>query len=254
VALGSIDRAEAPLPEGQDPTSRFAATDWSLVLAAGGTDAAEARPAMCRLLERYWYPLYAFVRRGGRDPNDASDLTQEFLTRLVERNSLSLADPTKGKFRTFLLTSLERFLVDDHRRENREKRGGGRTILSLTLLEAEDRYQLEPADTLTPERIYERRWAMTLLERALERLGQESDAAGRGALFAALKPLLAGEPSTSSYQEIAGELAMNEGALKTAAHRLRRRYAALVRAEIAETLSDPNDVEDEVRHLFRSLE
>ena len=249
-----MGRSQIPLPHDPEPTSRFAATDWSLVLAAGGTDTAEARPAMCRLLENYWYPLYAFVRRRGRNPNDACDLTQEFLTRLVERNSLSLADPTKGKFRTFLLTSLERFLVDDHRRQSREKRGGGRTILSLPMLDAEDRYQLEPLDTLTPERIYERRWAMTLLERALRRLEQESDSAGRSALFAALKPLLAGEPSTSSYLEIAGKLAMKEGALKTAVHRLRKRYAALVRAEIAETLSDPNDVEEEVQHLFRSLE
>ncbi len=246
--------SEDPFPQSREQTSRFAATDWSLVLAAGGTDTEEARPAMSRLLETYWYPLYAFVRRAGRDPNDASDLTQEFLTRLLEGNSLSLADPTKGKFRTFLLTSLERFLVDQHRRENREKRGGGRTKFSLSMLDAEERYQLEPLDTLTPERIYERRWAMTLLDRALNRLEQESTTAGRGPLFAALKPLLAGEPVQGSYAEIAREIAMTEGSLKTAAHRLRRRYAALVRAEIAETLSDPNDIEEEVQHLFRSLE
>jgi RNA polymerase sigma-70 factor (ECF subfamily) len=209
---------------------------------------------MCRLLETYWYPLYAFVRRSGRDPNDASDLTQDFLTRLVERNSLSLADPTRGKFRTFLLTSLERFLVDDRRRETREKRGGGRTILSLTMLDAEDRYQLEPLDTLTPEHIYERRWAMTVLDRALVRLEQECRAAGREALMTAVKPLLAGESAEKSYAEIARGLVMKEGALKTAIHRLRRRYAALVRAEIAETVSEPNDVEAEVQHLFRSLE
>lgn len=245
---------EVPFSVPQALTSRFAATNWSLVLAAGGTDSQAARPALCRLLETYWYPLYAFVRRSGRDPNDASDLTQAFVACLLERNSLALADPAKGKFRTFLLTSIERFLVDDHRSRRREKRGGGTQVLSLSFLDAEERYRLEPIDPMTPERMYERRWAMTLLDRALKRLEGESATTGRGAVFAALKPFLSGEPAGCSYVEIARGLAMTEGAVKTAVHRLRRRYAALVRAEIAETLADPAGVEEEVQHLFRSLQ
>ncbi|MBI4607101.1 MAG: sigma-70 family RNA polymerase sigma factor [Planctomycetes bacterium] len=244
---------ELPLPPPGEQASRFAATDWSLVLAAGGTNADSVRPAMARLLETYWYPLYAFVRRKGRNPDDASDLTQEFLARLVERNYLSLADPAKGKFRTFLLTALERFLVDEHRRATREKRGGGRAVLSLSMLGAEDRYRLEPADTLTAEHLFERRWTITLLEEALKRLEQESVAAGRGPLFAALKPVLAGEQADASYSEIARGLAMKEGALKTAVHRLRRRFAAILRSKIAETVAGPEEVEEEVQHLFQSL-
>ncbi len=246
---------EHPLSPAGEQTSRFAATDWSLVLAAGGTNADSVRPAMGRLLEAYWYPLYAFVRRKGRNPDDAADITQEFLTRLIERNFLSLADPTKGKFRTFLLTALERFLVDVRRRETREKRGGGRAVLSLSMLDAEDRYRLEPADVeaLTPEQIFERRWAITLLEQALKRLEQESAAAGRGPLFAALRPVLAGEPTDGSYVEIAGALGMKEGALKTAVHRLRRRFGAILRTEIASTVAGPAEIEEEVQQLFRSF-
>lgn len=234
-------------------TSRFTATNWSLVLAAGGTNSGEVRPAVARLLEKYWYPLYAFVRRRGRDPNDASDLTQAFVTSLLERNAISMADPTKGKFRTFLLAALERFLIDDHRTRTREKRGGGKAEFSISLFDAEDRYRLEPAVAETPERVYERRWAMELLAGALKRLEDESAASGRAAQFAALKPLLSGEPAGTSYLEIARGLSMSEGAVKTAVHRLRKRYAALVRAEIAETLADPGDVEEEVQHLFRCL-
>ncbi|HZN57690.1 MAG TPA: RNA polymerase sigma factor [Planctomycetota bacterium] len=245
---------EPPAPQRLQPLSRFAATDWSLVLAAGKTNVESARPAMGRLLETYWYPLYAFVRRKGRGPEDACDLTQEFLARLLERNFLSSADPSKGKFRTFLLTALERFLVDELRREHREKRGGNRRILSLSMEDAEGRYQLEPQDTLTPQRIYERRWAITLLERSLGRLEAECGVAGRSDIFKALKPVLAGGQTTVSYEEIAGQLGMKEGAVKTAVHRLRRRFAALLRTEIAETVTDPSEVEEEVQELFRSLQ
>lgn len=255
MSMQEADGPPRPPFSGQiEPASRFATTHWSLVLTAGGTDANIARPALSRLLETYWYPLYAFVRRKGRPPDEACDLTQEFLSRLLERNYLRVADPSKGKFRTFLLTGLERFLVDEWRREARQKRGGGSTILSLSLLDAESRYQLEPADTLTPERIYERRWAVTLLEQALKRLEKEYAAAGKRTLFARLEPLLAGERGNESYDQIAAQLTMKEGAVKTAMHRLRRRFAAILRSEIAETVSDPGDIEEEVQHLFRSLQ
>jgi RNA polymerase sigma-70 factor (ECF subfamily) len=255
--------ADDPLERHAGKAARFETTHWSLVLAAGATDSHVVRPAMARLLETYWYPLYAFVRRKGHDPDDACDLTQEFLARLLERNCLSAADPAKGRFRTFLLTALDRFLVDEWRRESRQKRGGGRTVLSLSGAgraglsvsagDAEARYRLEPADELTPERIYERRWAMTILDQTMRRLEDECGAAGRGALFAAVKPVLAGEDPTSPYADIAARLHMKEGALKTAVHRLRGRFRTILRAEIAETVSDPRDVDEEVQHLFQSL-
>ena len=233
--------------------ARFATTRWSLVLAAGGTSSEASRQALSRLLETYWHPLYAFARGKGHLPEEACDLTPEFLLRLLERNYLGAADPRKGRFRTFLLTALERFLVDDWRAETREKRGGGRRILSLSATDAEDRYRLDPADTLTPEQVFERRWAMTLLEETLRRLEEESAAAGRGALFAAVKPILSGEDTGDGYAEIAARLGLKEGTLKTAVHRLRRRFGALLLSEIAQTVSDPDDVQDELRHLFHLL-
>jgi RNA polymerase sigma-70 factor (ECF subfamily) len=246
---------------GKDPG--FHTTHWSLVLAAGATDSQVVRPAMDRLLARYWYPLYAFVRRKGHGPDDACDLTQEFLTRLLERNYLGSADPARGRFRTFLLTALDRFLVDEWRRESRQKRGGGRPVLSLSgssasgrslsVRDAEARYRLEPADDLTPERIYERRWAMTILEQAMRRLEVECAALGRDALFAAVRPILAGEDPDDPYAGIAARLHMKEGALKTAVHRLRARFRTILRAEIAETVSDPRDVDEEIQHLLQSL-
>jgi RNA polymerase sigma factor (sigma-70 family) len=255
VSLQEADGLPEPaFPKQIGRASRFATTHWTLVLTAGGADANSARAAMGRLLETYWYPLYAFVRRKGRPADEAFDLTQEFVFRLLERNYLRAADPSRGKFRTFLLTVLERFLVDEWRRETSQKRGGGSTILSLSLLDAESRYLLEPVDTLTAERIYERRWAVTLLEQAIQRLEKEYATAGKGALFARLKPLLAGEPGENPYVQIAAQLSMKEGAVKTAMHRLRRRFAAILRAEIAETVLDPADIEEEVQHLFRSLQ
>jgi RNA polymerase sigma-70 factor (ECF subfamily) len=248
-----MSQPEHALPPRAGQGSRFATTHWSLVLAAGGTGSQEVRPAMTRLLETYWYPLYAFVRRKGRDADEAFDLTQEFLARLLERNVLHAADPEKGRFRTFLLSALERFLVDEWRREGRKKRGGGRTVLSLSFADAEERYRLEPADTLTPERIYERRWAITLLELGLRRLEEECSVAGREELFAAVKPVIAGEDPLRAYAAIASELGMTEGALKTQVHRLRGRFRAILRAEIGQTVAGPADVAEEIQHLFQSL-
>jgi RNA polymerase sigma factor (sigma-70 family) len=231
---------------------RFVTTRWSLVLAAGGVESEHSRSAMTRLLETYWYPLYAFARRKGRDPDDACDLTQEFLLGLLDGQFLGDADPQKGRFRTFLLTAFERFLVDSWRRGHREKRGGGRPIISLSSIDAEERYRLEPADRLTPEQIYERRWAMTLLDVTMQRLEEENAAAGREDVFSVVKPILAGEDD-SSYAELGARLGMKEGALRTAVHRLRQRFGALLRAEIEETISNPEDVDDELRHLFQLL-
>lgn len=232
----------------------FATTHWSLVLAAGGTNSIEIRPAMSRLLELYWYPLYAFVRSKGRKQEEAFDLTQEFLSRLLERNLLENLDPAKGRFRTFLLTCLERFLIDQWARDHRLKRGGGLRIVSLSAPEAEQKFQLEPVDSVTPERIFERRWAMTLLEQSMKCLKDECVASGKGMLFEAAKPLMSGEGNQCPYAELASRLGMNEGALKTAVHRLRKRYGALLREQIAQTVSGPEEVEEELRDLFQKLE
>jgi len=233
---------------------RFATTHWSVVLAAGGTDTREAAPALERLCALYWYPLYVFVRRKGWAPDDAADLTQEFLARLLEKNYLSSADPARGRFRTFLLTAFERFLINEKKRERRQKRGGGRAALSLDRADAAERYRLEPADEITPERLYERRWALTLLGKAMDRLGEECAATGRAAVFSAARSLLTGGEGQAPYAEIAGRLSMTEGAVKTAVHRLRRRYGEVLRAEIAETVERPEEIEDEIQSLFRALE
>jgi RNA polymerase sigma factor (sigma-70 family) len=234
-------------------TGHFHTTQWSLVLAAGGTDREEAGPALERLVQTYWYPLYTFIRRQGMDAEEAIDLTQEFLARLLEKNFLGAADPARGRFRTFLLTALERFLANEWARRRRQKRGGGRPLLSLDVGAAEERYRLEPAHTLTAERLYERRWAMTILESAMARLGEECSQTGRAALFEAARAILAGEPAGTSYAEIGARLGMSEGAVKTAVHRMRRRYGEILRWEIAETVGDPREVDEEIRQLFTAL-
>lgn len=232
---------------------RFVTTHWSLVLAAAAGESSAAANALEHLCRTYWYPLYAFCRRKGHDAEESADLTQEFLTRLLEKNFLSHADPSRGRFRTFLLTALERFLINEWTRSRRQKRGGGRTSISLDAVAAEDRYRLEPVETMTAERVYERRWAMTLLEQAMARLSDECSASGKGALFEAVKATLSGQAGDSPHDGAAARLGMTEGAVKTAVHRLRRRYGELVRAEIAQTVADPTDVEEEIRHLFTAL-
>lgn len=233
---------------------RFDTTRWSVVIAAGGTDSREVASALELLCKTYWYPLYAFVRRKGQGPEEACDLTQEFVTRLLEKNFLQTADPAKGRFRTFLLTAFERFLVNEWAREHRLKRGGGRKSVPLSAVEAEERYRFEPADAATPERFFERRWALTLLEQTMTLLREECSGSGRGPLFDAVKTILAGEAGAPAYAEIASRLGMTEGAVKTSVHRLRRRYGELLRAEIAQTVSDPADIDDEIRQLFHALE
>jgi RNA polymerase sigma-70 factor (ECF subfamily) len=224
------------------------------VAAAGGSNSSAAAQALEWLCGVYWYPLYAFCRRKGHGAEDAFDLTQEFFTRLLEKCSIAGADPAKGKFRTYLLTSFERFLVNEWKREHRLKRGGGRMPFSFNAAAAEERYRLEPADVHTAERIYERRWALTLLEQTLERLGAECAASGRLPLFEAVKPELSGEGGESTLAEIAGRLGMTTSAVKTAMHRLRRRYGELLRAEIAQTVALPDEIDDEIRQLFSILE
>lgn len=231
----------------------FATTHWSVVVEAGQKDSPKASEAMAQLCHTYWYPLYAYVRRKGHPAPDAQDLTQEFFARLLARNYLGGADRRKGRFRSFLLGAFEHFLAKEWRRAHAEKRGGGCAAWSLDETDAENRYLLEPAHELTPAKIFDRRWATTLLEQAMARLGEECRADKKGALFAKVKELLSGNSCDASYAELARSLDMTEGALKVAVHRLRRRYGELARAEIAQTVASPEEVDQELHYLLEVL-
>jgi RNA polymerase sigma-70 factor (ECF subfamily) len=230
---------------------RFATTRWSVVLAAARDDRSPAvKQALATLCETYWYPLYAYLRRRGCSADDAQDTIQEFFLHLLEKHSLRVADSQRGKFRSFLLASLNHFQANERRQASAQKRGGTQLPVALDFLSGEHRYALEPSEDLTPEKIYERRWALTLLETTLSRLRQEYDRRGKLELFDALKVLLSGEDRTESYREIAARLGITEGAVKVAVHRLRRRYGELLREEISQTVSGPDDVDGEIHALF----
>lgn len=232
---------------------RFATTHWSIVLAAGQGTSSEAQSALGTLCQTYWYPLYAFVRRRGYHAAEAQDLTQEFFVRLLEKGYVRTANRERGRFRSFLLIAFKRFLSKERDRARAKKRGGGRKILALDFESGESQYSLEPAHEVTPERIYEQRWALTLLDRVFARLREEFDQAGKQKEFNCLKVYLTGEAGTPSYREAAAELGMTEGAVKAAVHRLRRRYRDLVREEIFQTVAGPEDVDEELQHLFVAL-
>ncbi len=233
--------------------AQFATTHWSVVLAAGRTPSAGSQQALTSLCETYWYPAYAYVRRRGHSREEAQDLTQEFFLRLLEKDVLQAADPMRGKFRSFLLASLKNFLANERRDARARKRGGGRVHLSLDFQSAEDRYQFEPVDQLTPERIYERRWAMTLLERALSRLRSEHVTVGKCDHFDELKVFLGAEDRKVSNEEVAEKLGMTEGAVKVSVHHLRRRCREILREEIGQTVVGSEEVDDELRQLFSAL-
>lgn len=232
------------------PAQSFQTTRWSLVLSAGAQPQSEALETLCR---RYWYPLYAFIRRSGRHEQDAQDLTQEFFARLLEKRWLQEANPHRGKFRTFLLMALKRFLANEWDRTQRLKRGGGSVVVPLDAAEAESRYQHEALQTLDDHLLFDRRWALTLLEQTLQRLESEWAESGRAAEFEVLKDSLAMERGQFDCQRASAALTTNEGAVRVAVHRLRKRYRELFRDEIAQTIADPADVADEVRHLVDVL-
>ncbi len=232
---------------------RFLTTQWSKVLAAAegaSPDSAEALADLCRV---YWYPLYAFVRRGGHSAHEAEDLTQEFFARLMERDWLKGVGPEKGRFRSFLVVCLRRFLANQWDASRAEKRGGGRPALSIDFREADDRYRLEPAHEMTADRIFERRWILTLLEQVLAALEDEFTQSGKKSLFDSLRVFLVVEHNAPPYAEVAGQLGISEGAVKTAVHRLRRRYRKLLRAEVAKTLADAGEVDEEIRRFFEAI-
>jgi RNA polymerase sigma-70 factor (ECF subfamily) len=228
----------------------FATTRWTVVLAAGDRSSPAADVALEELCRTYWYPLYAYVRRQGHAREDAQDLTQAFFAKLLEKNYLAGLDSNRGRFRAFLLTALKHFLINEWDRSRRQKRGGGQTLLSLDWSDADTRYQVDPADNLSPDKLYDRAWALTLLERVVGRLREESVAEGRGGQFEMLKFYLMVGKDDIPHAEAAAALLLSEGAVRVAIHRLRRRYRELLKQEIAQTLSDPAQADEEMRALL----
>lgn len=231
----------------------FATTQWSLVLRAAQPDDSAARVALETLCRRYWFPLYAFARRRVSDIPEAQDLTQEFFLRLLEKNSLAAACPERGRFRSFLLTSLKNFLANEWDRATAQKRGGGRERLSLDWETGESRLSFEPTHTDTPEREFERQWALTLLDVVVCSLQDEFAAAGKSRQFELLKQTLTGNRAVLDYSAIAAELQMTDEAARQAAHRLRKRYREILRDEVAATVESDTEVEDEIGRLFEAL-
>ena len=244
----------ADRPESQaTPHSAFVTTHWSVVLTAGRNDTTRAHDALANLCQTYWHPLYAYVRRRGYSPEDAQDLTQEFFARLLGRNWIGSADREKGRFRSFLLTAMKRFLADEWDKARAQKRGGGVRTLPLEFDTAETHLSREPADRVTPEQVFERRWALTLLDEVLKRLQAEYERDGKSELFAELHPCLIGERTDQPYAELAEKLHVSEGTVKALVHRLRQRYRQLLREEISQTVATAGEVDEELRHLFAAL-
>jgi RNA polymerase sigma factor (sigma-70 family) len=237
---------------GYGPT-QFTTTHWSVVLAAGHRETSECAAALEMLCRAYWHPLYGYLRRRGRSPHDAQDLTQAFFARLLEKDYLQSVDPRKGKFRSFLLAALEHFLANEWRSGRAQKRGGGVTFVSLDDTKAEQRYLQVPGSNLSPEQFFEQQWASTLLDRVLSRLREEFLAAGKDPLFEELKVFLTGDKSAASYAELAVKLSTTEAALKMAVSRMRHRYGELLREEIAQTVSRPEEIQGELQALYAAL-
>lgn len=243
----AIEQTSLDSTSGASP--KFEATQWTLIRRAsfGSADAEDALETLCRT---YWFPIYAFIRRNGRGPHDAQDLTQEFFARFLETNSIARADRKRGKFRTFLLGALKNFLTDAYRKASAWKRGGGVKIVSFEETEAEERYRLEPVDERTPDQVYEQRWLVDLLETAIARLREEFCAAGKERQFQVLKIFLSQEGDDGAYHEAGAKLNTSGKTIAVAVHRLRRRFRQVVRSAIADTVSSPEEIEEEYRSLF----
>jgi RNA polymerase sigma factor (sigma-70 family) len=232
---------------------QFNTTHWTVVLAAGGSDPEKQFAALQQLCRTYWYPLYAYVRRRGHGAEDAQDLTQEFFARLLEKSWLEGIEKNGSRFRSFLLNALNGFLANQYDRATAVKRGGGQSLLSLDAVQAEHLYALEPATNETPERIFDRRWALTVLDRAWAKLKAETSESGKGRQFEILNPFLSREPEAGEYAAVATELGVSPGAIGVSVHRLRQRYRECVRAEIADTVVEAAMVDAEMEDLFAAL-
>lgn len=240
-------------PSGRPSQRSFPTTHWSRVVVAGDPEAPRARELLAALCDAYWYPLYAYARRRGHAPEQAQDLTQDFFAHVLEKGLLAHADPGRGRFRSFLLAVYAHYLSNRRDYERAGKRGGGRTAFPIDTSDAEGRYDRELVSELSPERIFDRSWALTLLGRVLDQLRREYDDAGRAATFEALYGHLTEDSQGVAHATIAASLGISEGAARVAAHRLRRRYGVLLRLEIAATVDDPDEVDDEIRDLFAAL-
>ena len=243
--LPTRDPSDGP----RSKVARFGTTPWTVVLQARQGH----QEALLRLCQIYWPPLYSFIRRRGHGSAEAQDLTQSFFAHFLEHRALATVAPAKGRFRSFLLVAVKHFLDNEWHKAHTLKRGGQQIIISWDDLNPEEREQLAPNDRMTPEKAFDRRWALTLLERVMTRLQTECVAARKGDLFEKLKDHLTGDPAARSYQELATDLNMTEGAIKVTVHRLRRRFGELLRAQIASTVETPDQIDDEIRELFAAL-
>jgi RNA polymerase sigma-70 factor (ECF subfamily) len=242
-------RVDEGVPPGQFPQTR-----WSVVLAACNVnDSGRSAAALDDLCRAYWFPLYVYIRRRGISPEDAEDLTQGYFAALIEKNYLAQADRERGKLRSFLLTTLKHYLADEWSKANALKRGSGRTLVSIDAAEAEQRYALEPVDEQSPDRLFEKRWALTLLDNVLEALRADYVRSGQDKIFDALKKFLAWNSASEAYREAAAELGLKENAVRVAVFRMRRRYGDLLRAQVADTVASPEEVAAELDYLFSLL-
>jgi RNA polymerase sigma factor (sigma-70 family) len=251
--LEDPNREPAAMSRDPEPPSPFETTHWSLVAAAGEQDAQRANEALAVLCNRYWQPLYAYVRRSGHSLHDAQDLTQQFFVKLLDKEYLQVADRERGRFRSFLLAALKHFLSNERKSARAQKRGGGHRLLSWDFVAAENALLAEPVDQITPVMLFDRRWALLLLDAVLARLELEFASRGKQEHFQHLKPLLTADRDAQPYRQVAELLGINEAAVKMTVHRMRRRYRELLREEIAQTVVDPRDVEDELKQLFEIL-
>ena len=242
---------EEPGGSSQGRNRVFETTQWSLVLAAGDAGNPKGEQALAELCRVYWYPVYGYIRRCGNDVDSAQDLTQGFFTHILEKGSLRVARPERGRFRSFLLTSAKNYLNNERDRELAQKRGGGQPLLSLDFDTAEKRYSLEPRHEETPEKIFERRWALELLDRTLDRLREEMSRSGDPRRFDHFRPFLVGEGD--AYREVADALDMSVEAVKVAVHRMRKKFGDLLREEVGRTVDGPEQVDEEIRHLFEAI-
>ena len=231
----------------------FATTRWTVVLRAGGATSDGSAAALEQLCRTYWYPLYSFARRTGLAAHDAEDLTQAFFAFLLEKDTIARADRERGRFRSFLLSAFKNFHANERAHLAAAKRGGGKTVVSLDELRAEDRYQHEPKSDLTPERLYDQKWAASLLDQVMQLLRTEYTSLGKGPLFDALRSVIWGSRQEGGYEKLAQQLGMSEGAFKVAVHRLRTRFKECLHQEVAQTVATPGEIEDELRHLLSAL-